>query len=68
MENGFTLPDSPGAIIVWLAVLLVILGLYTLIRRTHRRSEQAYFDRKRRDREARAADPDMRRPDDAGPA
>lgn len=61
--DGFTFPDSPGAIFVWLIALAVIIGLYLLVRRTHRRSEEAHRTRRRAEHEARAKDPDMRKPD-----
>jgi hypothetical protein len=55
------LPEDPGARVVFVIIGIAILGLYFLLRRTRRRSEAAYWERRKRERELRDNDPDMRR-------
>lgn len=55
------LPEDPGARVVFVIVGIVILGLHFLLRRTRRRSEAAYWERRRQEQELRDNDPDMRR-------
>lgn len=62
-------PDGGGgAWFLWILSLAVLVGLWFLLARTRRRTYDAYWDRKRREEELRANDPDMARPDeDQGP-
>jgi len=46
---------------VFVVIGLVILGLYLVLRSSRRRSDAAYWEQRRRQREQRDADPDMRR-------
>jgi flagellar biosynthesis/type III secretory pathway M-ring protein FliF/YscJ len=59
-----TRPDEGGALAVWIVLIVVLVGIYFLIQRTRRRSEQAYWERQERERQRRLNDPDMRKPDD----
>ncbi|MCH7668024.1 MAG: hypothetical protein IIC71_02280 [Acidobacteria bacterium] len=53
-----------GGGVVWVLGAAIVLGLYALIRRTQRRAETQYWERKDRDEKARRDDPDMRPLDD----
>jgi hypothetical protein len=55
------IPSDPGARTLFVVIGLVILALYFLLRRTRRRSVEAYWSRRRREDELREADPDMRK-------
>ena len=58
------LPEGgTGQIVFWLIGAGVILGLWFIVARTRKRSYNAYWDRKRSEREARLSDPDMARPE-----
>ena len=54
-------PDDPGARVVFVLIGMGIVGLYLLLRRTRRRSEAAYWERRKREQDQRDSDPDMRR-------
>ena len=59
------LPDEGGlSWLFWLLGAGVILGLWFVVSRTRKRTYEAYWDRRRREEERRANDPDMARPDD----
>ena len=59
------LPDDGGASwVFWLLGVGVILGLWWVIARTRKRSYDAYWERRKRDEQRRADDPDMAKPDD----
>ena len=63
------LPESGGgAIFFWVLGAAVILGLWFIVARTRKRSYDAYWDSKRREREQRLNDPDMARPESDEPA
>jgi hypothetical protein len=63
------LPEAGGGgWFYWLIGAGVILGLWFLIARTRRKSYRAYWERKRREEEMRANDPDMARPDESDAA
>ncbi|HSG78611.1 MAG TPA: hypothetical protein VLD62_03450 [Acidimicrobiia bacterium] len=53
------LPTDTADIVVWLLIAAVILGLYLLVQRTRRRAEDAFWERKRREREAERGRPDL---------
>ena len=60
------LPDGGG--LSWLPWLLgagVILGLWFVVARTRKRTYNAYWERRKREQERRANDPDMAPPDDS---
>ena len=59
-ETGFELP-SGGEVFFWLLGAAVILGLWWVISRNRKRSYMAYWDRRKREEEARLNDPDMRK-------
>gem|GEM_PF-3933345 len=59
--SGGAIPEDPGARVVFVVIGLVILGLYLVLRSSRRRSDAAYWEQRRRQREQRDADPDMRR-------
>lgn len=52
-DGGFSAPTDLVGWIIWVAVAAVIVGLYLLIRRTHRRAQDEYFARKRREEQER---------------
>ena len=52
-------PDDAGALMVFVAVGVVLGGVYWLIRRSRRRSEATYWDRREREEHLRRNDPDM---------
>lgn len=53
-------PEDAGGRIVFVLVGVGIVGLYLILRRTRRRTEAAYWERRRREQAQRDADPDMR--------
>ena len=58
------LPDDVGSGVIWGAFLAVIAALYILVRNTRRKADDEYWARRRRERELRESDPDMRTDDD----
>lgn len=60
-------PDDNASLLVFLVVGVALVGVYWLIRRSRRRSEDAYWDRKAREEDLRRNDPDMARPSDSDP-
>ncbi len=56
-------PEDAGARIVFVLVGVGIVGLYLILRRTRRRTEAAYWERRRREQAQRDADPDMKQDD-----
>ena len=62
-DTDSVFPDSTGGRLVFALFALVIVGLYFLIRRTQRRSEDAYWRRRKTEQELRDNDPDMRHDD-----
>ncbi len=65
VAQELNLPDGGGlSIVVWLIGAGIILGLWFVISRTRKRNYDAYWERRRREAERRANDPDMARPDD----
>jgi hypothetical protein len=56
-----TFPEDTGARVLFVVVGVAIVALYLLLRRTRRRTEDAYWERRRREKGLRDADPDMRR-------
>ena len=61
------LPEAGGgAWFFWVLGAAVILGLWFVIARTRRRTYDAYWERKRREEQLRANDPDMAPPDEDG--
>lgn len=62
------LPEAGGgAWFFWILGAAVILGLWFVVARTRKRTYNAYWERKRREEELRANDPDMARPDEDPP-
>jgi hypothetical protein len=47
-DGGFSLPSDPGAAAVWGITLVVIVGLYLLLKRTRRRADEAFRERRAR--------------------
>ena len=56
-----TFPEDAGARVLFVIVGVAIVALYLLVRRTRKRTEKAYWERRRREQAMRDADPDMRR-------
>ena len=54
-------PDDGAAWVVFVIVGAVLGGVYWLIRRSRRRSVEAYWERRERDELRRLTDPDMAR-------
>jgi hypothetical protein len=52
-DGGFSAPTDIVGWIVWMAIAAVIVGLYVMIRRTHRRAQDEYWERKRREEQER---------------
>ena len=52
-DSGFSPPDDFAGWLVWLIIAAVIVGLYLVIRRTHRRAQDEYWARKRREERER---------------
>ncbi len=62
------LPEAGGgAWFFWILGAAVILGLWFVVARTRKRTYNAYWERKRREEELRANDPDMARQDEDPP-
>ncbi len=61
--DGFveTIPDDPGAQIVWGLILAALVAGYFLTARSRRRATEHYLDAKRREQELRDNDPDMKK-------
>lgn len=57
-------PEDGGSLLVFVVVGLVLGSVYWIVRRSRRRSEQAYWDRRDREEELRRNDPDMAKPAD----
>lgn len=57
-------PEDGGSLFVFVAVGLALGGVYWIVRRSRRRSEQDYWDRRAREEEMRRNDPDMAKPAD----
>lgn len=57
-------PADNGARLVFAVVAVVIIGLYFTIRRTQKRSADAYWEQRRRQDDLRANDPDMKQEPD----
>ncbi len=57
-------PEDGGALVVFAVVGAAIGAVYWLIRRSRRRSEDAYWERNALQEELRRNDPDMARPPD----
>jgi hypothetical protein len=47
-DGGLSVPSEPGAAVVWGITLAVIVGLYLLLKRTRRRSDEAFRERRAR--------------------
>ncbi|NND04442.1 MAG: hypothetical protein HKN91_16825 [Acidimicrobiia bacterium] len=60
-EGGFTLPDDPLGIVIWVILAAVILGAYLAIRRTRQRFREDYIRKLNWEKELRANDPDMKK-------
>jgi predicted LPLAT superfamily acyltransferase len=56
-EDGLNLPDDTGSTIVFVAFLAIIVGLWFMIRRSRRRAEDEFWERKRAEREGRPPQP-----------
>ena len=57
------IPTDGGQLVVWIIVATVIVTLYRRTRRSQRRANDAYWNRRQAEDELRKNDPDMR-PDD----
>jgi hypothetical protein len=57
-------PEDGGALVVFVIVGVALGGVYWLIRRSRRRSENDYWERRAREEKLRRNDPDMARPSD----
>jgi len=56
-----TLPDDPGARVVWVLVLAALAAGYFFAARARRRSAEHYLAAKKREQELRDNDPDIKR-------
>lgn len=63
-NEGICAGGSWGCWAVIVVVGVLLLGVYLLISRTRRRSEQDYWKRRQWEQELRANDPDMAAPED----
>ena len=63
-NEGICADGSWGCWAVIVVVGVLLLGVYLLISRTRRRSEQDYWKRRQWEQELRANDPDMAAPED----
>ena len=65
VAQDVNLPDEGGlSWVFWLLGAGVIVGLWFVVARTRKRTYNAYWERRRREQELRANDPDMAKPDD----
>ncbi|MGI9608654.1 MAG: hypothetical protein ACR2NL_00010 [Acidimicrobiia bacterium] len=60
-EGGFTLPDNPLGIAIWVILAGVIVGAYILINRTRQRFRDDYIRKLNWEKELRENDPDMKK-------
>lgn len=60
-EGGFTLPDNPVGIVIWVILAAVILGAWFLMKRTRQRFHDDYIRKLNWEKELRANDPDMKK-------
>ncbi len=60
-ESTPLVPEEGSAKLVWAVVAAVILGLYLLMKSARTKAAQEYWDRRRREEERIANDPDMRK-------
>lgn len=67
IDEGFFEQCDFGCYVGFAATGGVLIGLGFVVTKTRRRAEDAYWQRKRREAERRAEDPDMARTDDAPP-
>jgi hypothetical protein len=56
-DDGLNLPDDAGSTLVFVLFFAVVAGLWFLIRRSRRRAEDEFWERKRREREGRPPRP-----------
>lgn len=52
--------DPVGGAIVWAFGLAIVVALFFLLQRTQKKADAQYWDRKKREENARLNDPDMR--------
>lgn len=50
-DDGLNLPSDTGSAVVFVLFLAVVAGLWILVRRSRRRSEDEFWERKRRERD-----------------
>ena len=56
-----TLPDDPGAQVLWGLVLAALVAAYFFTARSRRRASERYLEAKKREQEMRDNDPDMKK-------
>jgi hypothetical protein len=56
-----TLPDDPGARVIWALVLAALVAGYFFAARARRRSAEHYLAAKKREQELRDNDPDIKK-------
>ena len=56
-----TFPDDTGAQVVWGLILVAIVGMYFLSKRSRNRARDHYLAAKKREADLRANDPDMKK-------
>lgn len=61
--DGGSVPSEGGGVLVWIIVAAVIVGLYLITRRSQRRANETYQNRREAAEDLRRNDPDMRRED-----
>jgi predicted LPLAT superfamily acyltransferase len=50
-DDGLNLPDDTGSAVVFALFFAVVAGLWILVRRSRRRAEDEFWERKRRERD-----------------
>jgi len=64
-SDGFvdTIPDDPGARVVWGLILAAMVAAYFFTTRSRRRAAAHHLAAKEREQKMRDNDPDMKKPD-----
>jgi len=60
-DSDSIFPEETSARVVWVAIGVVILGLYFLMKSARKKATDEYWERRDADEERIANDPDMRK-------
>lgn len=60
-DSDSIFPEETSARVVWVAISIVILGLYFLMKLARKKATDEYWERRNADEERIANDPDMRK-------